>query len=317
MAVFVIVFGGLFMMTLMIDFVEMLRRTANLKDVSLLQTARITLYRVPHITERTLPFTALVSSMVCYLSLTRRHELVVARAAGVSAWQFVMPSVAIAFLIGVFGTTLYNPISATLREHAQRLDAEMFGGSRSINRAERGFWVRQRSPDGQSIINAKGSRLQGVELSNVTIFTLDHSTDFRANRGQRATLYEGYWRLEDARISPKARLRRIMRLRPQDQHHARAGPRILRHPETVPFWHLYTSSDLPTMRASPPSAIAYNTISCWHSLSTCGDGSARCVGEPAAVPFRRRSEVDFRWHFRRFFALRIVEGDRDQVRQTS
>ena len=48
-----------------------------------------------------MPFAVLVGAMSCYLALSRRLELVVARAAGVSAWQFVAPSMVAAFLFGV------------------------------------------------------------------------------------------------------------------------------------------------------------------------------------------------------------------------
>ena len=61
-------------------------------------------------------------------NLSRRLELVVARAAGMSAWQFIAPALVIAFLVGVVATALYNPISATLHEQSKRLEAEIFGG---------------------------------------------------------------------------------------------------------------------------------------------------------------------------------------------
>ena len=50
-----------------------------------------------------MPFTVLVGAMVCYLNLSRRLELVVARSAGVSAWQFMRPAIVIALLIGIAG----------------------------------------------------------------------------------------------------------------------------------------------------------------------------------------------------------------------
>ena len=53
-----------------------------MKDVSALLIAQISFYRVPHITERIIPFTVLVGAMVCYLNLSRRLELVVARVGG-------------------------------------------------------------------------------------------------------------------------------------------------------------------------------------------------------------------------------------------
>ena len=52
---------------------------------------------MPFITERVMPFAVLVGAMFCYLNLSRRLELVVARAAGISAWQFIAPAIVIAW----------------------------------------------------------------------------------------------------------------------------------------------------------------------------------------------------------------------------
>ena len=87
------VFAGTLVLTAMIDFLELLRRSADIKDVSALVIAQITLFRVPFITERVMPFAVLVGAMFCYLNLSRRLELAVARAAGVSAWQFISPAI--------------------------------------------------------------------------------------------------------------------------------------------------------------------------------------------------------------------------------
>jgi len=159
------VFAGTLVLTAMIDFLELLRRSADIKDVSALLIAQITLFRVPFITERVMPFAVLVGAMFCYLNLSRRLELVVARGAGISAWQFITPALVIAALIGIVLTTVYNPISASLREHSTRLEADLSGRDSSFRSTGRGFWVRQRSEDGQSVINAKSSRQQGIELA--------------------------------------------------------------------------------------------------------------------------------------------------------
>ena len=63
----------------------------------------------------------------CYLALSRRLELVVARAAGVSAWQFMAPALASAIVLGVLATVAYNPMSANLRELSKRMETELFG----------------------------------------------------------------------------------------------------------------------------------------------------------------------------------------------
>ena len=112
-----------------------------------------------------MPFTVLVGAMFCYLNLSRRLELVVARAAGVSAWQFVAPAIVIALLVGIAVTTLYNPISATLRERSERLEAELLRQRQPRFRCRSsGFWLRQRSEDGQSIINAEAAANRAPSL---------------------------------------------------------------------------------------------------------------------------------------------------------
>src|SRR6516225_6538182 len=119
----VAVFAGTLALTAMVDFLEMMRRSADIRDISAFFIAKITLFRVPFITERVLPFAVLVGAMFCYLNLSRRLELVVARAAGISAWQFTGPAIVIALLIGALMMALYNPVSAMLREQSTRLEA--------------------------------------------------------------------------------------------------------------------------------------------------------------------------------------------------
>jgi lipopolysaccharide export system permease protein len=240
------VFAGTMALTAMIDFLEMLRRTGDLNDISTFFIAKITLLRVPFITERVMPFAVLVGAMFCYLNLSRRLELVVARSAGISAWQFIAPAILIAASIGVVITTVYNPISAHLREQSTRLEAELFGRNSGFRNPGGGFWLRQRSEEGQAIINATSSRQQGVELGGVTIFRFDASDHFRDRiEARSATLEHGYWRLDDARFYASGtaptelesfRLRTS--LTPVQVGESFATP------ETVPFWELPFHIDL-------------------------------------------------------------------------
>jgi lipopolysaccharide export system permease protein len=240
------VFAGTLVMTAMIDFLELMRRTGDIKDVSAFFIAKITLFRVPFITERVLPFAVLVGAMFCYLNLSRRLELVVARAAGISAWQFTAPAIVIAALIGVATTTIYNPISAQLREQSTRLEGEVFGRGGSFHNPGTGFWLRQRNDDGQTVINAKTSRQQGIQLGGVTIFRFDAAGHFRDRiEAKNATLETGYWRLEEARLYASGAApseRETLRLR-TSLTPAQVGESFAT-PETVPFWQLTSYIEL-------------------------------------------------------------------------
>src|SRR5664279_501775 len=162
-----LVFCGIFVLVALIDYIEMMRRSSDIPNVSAILVAKTSFYRVPQVTERIMPFCVLIGAMSCYLNLSRRLELVVARAAGMSAWQFVSPALVVAFLLGIFATTVYNPVSAVLQEQSKRYEAELFGQD-SGRLSGTNYWTSQRSSEGMAIINAKTSRDQGVNLNGVT-----------------------------------------------------------------------------------------------------------------------------------------------------
>jgi len=232
---------GVFALVILLDYVEQMRRMADVPNLSALTVAKISLFRVPQITERILPFCVLIGAMSCYLGLSRRLELVVSRAAGMSAWQFITPAIVVALGLGVIATTLYNPMAAVLQEKAKRLEAEISGNNaEGLQATVNGFWVTQRSDNGQSIINAAASREQGVLLSKVSAFVFDQDNRFLQRiEANTAALESGHWRLEGARIySPGA---------PPEEHDSyllstNLTPEQVREtfstPETVPFWQL-------------------------------------------------------------------------------
>src|SRR5271154_581648 len=195
-------FFGVVALAAMIDYVELLRRSSDWPKATALILAEISVFRVPQLSERIMPFAVLVGAMSCYLGLSRRLELVIARAAGVSAWQFVAPAMIAAFLFGTVATTIYNPVSASLHERSKRLEADMQGENLSaLQENTSGFWVRQKSADGAAIINANSSREQGATLGGVSVFTFDGEGHFQARiEAKSATLQQGYWQLDDARV---------------------------------------------------------------------------------------------------------------------
>jgi lipopolysaccharide export system permease protein len=235
------VFLGLVAMVALLDCIELMRRTADIPNVSGWLVAKASLFRVPQVTERILPFCMLVGAMSCYLNLSRRLELVVARSAGISAWEFISPALIVALALGVVATTLYNPMAAGLLERSKRLQAEIFGErSTGLQDSASGFWLRQRSPEGQSILNATASRQQGLELGGVIAFTFDAAGHFQERvEAVTAVLQAGHWRLEQVRVfapgSPPADRAAYLlatNLTPEQVRESFATP------ESVSFWQL-------------------------------------------------------------------------------
>ncbi len=194
------VFLGFFALIYLVDFVELLRRSSDVEAATATMVAGLSLLRAPAVTEQILPFAVLFGAMVSLLNLSRKLELVVARAAGVSAWQFLAPPVLVVFLIGVASVTLYNPLSAALKQRADRIETRAFGrtGSTAVDTS---MWIRQRSIDGQAILRAEKSSDRGTVLGSVTAYVFEPDGRFMERvEAARATLWPGVWKLENARI---------------------------------------------------------------------------------------------------------------------
>jgi lipopolysaccharide export system permease protein len=246
------VFISIFVLLVLVDYIEMVRKTSGLATASPIIVAETSLFRVPQLLEKMMPFCVLIGAMTCYLALSRRLELVVARAAGVSAWQFIAPALAAALILGILATTAYNPMSANLRELSKRMESELFGGASGGGVQDAaGFWINQVNEGGQTIINALRSERQGARLTGLTLFRFDTVREITENgpedkvvfkeriEAREATLEDGYWLFKGVR-------RFSLNAPPVDQDSFKLAttltPAQVRNtfstPETVSFWQL-------------------------------------------------------------------------------
>ena len=193
------VFGTVCLLIYIIDFVEMLRRASDLRDVTTAYVALVSLMRVPSISEQTLPFVILAGSMFAFVNLTRRLELVVARSAGFSVWQILSSPILLVLVLGIVCVTAYSPLAAVLKQRADQMETGMFGRTRSD--VDSSLWIRQRSVDGQAVIRAEQSSDNGSVLANVTAYVYDLDGRFIERvEAARAVLQPGVWKMENARI---------------------------------------------------------------------------------------------------------------------
>jgi lipopolysaccharide export system permease protein len=235
------VFASIFVLLVLVDYIEMVRRTSGLASASAITVAETSLFRVPQLLEKLMPFCILIGAMTCYLALSRRLELVVARAAGVSAWQFIAPALASALALGIIATVAYNPMSANLRELSKRMEAELFGSTPGGGLQDAsGFWMNQTNSEGQAIINAARSEQQGIRLTGLTVFRFDTEYKFKERiEAREATLEAGHWLFKNVRRysldSPpvdQATFTLATSLKPNQVRNSFSTP------ETVSFWQL-------------------------------------------------------------------------------
>ena len=110
------VFVTVFALVYTLDFVELLRRAGEAEGASTGLMALLSLYRTPAVAEGVLPFAVLFGSMAALLQLSRKLERGVARAAGISAWQFLQPGFCVALALGLGTMVGWKRIVVTVGE---------------------------------------------------------------------------------------------------------------------------------------------------------------------------------------------------------
>lgn len=181
----------------LIDFAELARRIGGLPGFSMTTAMVITALRLPSLVELAMPFVILFSAMSVLMTLNRRYELVIARSAGVSAWQFLLPICFGSLLIGIATVTILNTLSAHALTQSQLLETDIRGGASRAD-ALRLPWLRQKTEEGATIIGAKSTAEQGLLLSDATFIRFDDNNDISERLDAReARLGDGAWILTD------------------------------------------------------------------------------------------------------------------------
>ncbi len=191
----------------MFDFVELLRRSVTRPEATLGILSQIALLHIPWMGLQLLPFAILLGGINCFWRLARTSELVVIRATGLSAWQFLSAPVAAAVLLGAIATFAVSPISSACYNLAERLDDHYIRMDDGLVSLQGGnIWLRQQDagldPDGSAILHGKNAGLLRGQLSadHVSVFRLDsHDRLIERVEARVAKLDDGVWHLTDAR----------------------------------------------------------------------------------------------------------------------
>lgn len=232
------IFGLCIVLIAVIDYVELSRRAYSTFGFDARLTALDTILRTPNVAEAVLPFATLFGAIAAFAIANRRLELVVARAAGVSAWQFILPGAVIGLLVGLFATTLFNPLAASWKEWAVELER---GPISATNKSPGGpVWLRQGSEEGDSIIGATSSAREGLSLSGVTAFVFDPDGKFRERvDAPSAELVGNEWKIERAMVTrPNAQPRQVDVYGLPTVLTQSAVKQAFGDPDTISFWDL-------------------------------------------------------------------------------
>lgn len=202
------------------DTVELIRRASKADDVPISLVLQMGLLKLPEVGQTLFPFAILFSAMFTFWQLTRRYELIVVRASGFSVWQFLVPILGTAILVGFLQMMIINPIGAVLISKFEHLERTYLSHQENqVAVFKEGLWLRQailieatnQTPDtaqeqkpltaGYVILHARKVTQPDWELQNVMALYFTNANDFLQRvDAQSAILKKGRWVMHNAVI---------------------------------------------------------------------------------------------------------------------
>lgn len=259
-----VVLSGLALLVMLFDFIELLRRAATRPDVTFGMVTSIALLKLPYWVLQILPFAVLLGGIMAFWRLTRSSELIVARATGLSAWQFLAAPLACAVLFGLLATAGVSPLSSVMYRQAETLDnvnIRKTGGPLALAGGQ--LWLRQSDrgldPNGVAVLHARHVSLAAkvITIDDVSIFRLDgHDKLLLRIEAEHATLQQGAWHLTGARsIKPDHLPETIGAMVLPTDLTVRRMQESFQSPDTLSVWALPGFISL--LRASGFSAVRH------------------------------------------------------------
>lgn len=231
--------AGLLAIIWLFDTVELLRRASKYDDIPLTFVLQMGILKLPEAGQVVLPFAILFSAMFTFWQLTRRQELVVVRAAGFSAWQFLAPVVAVAMGCGVLQMAAINPAGALLLDKFERMENQYLERKTSnIALFREGLWLRQQQEGGTVILHAGRVEPDTWRLYDVMALYFAHDDGFvQRLDAPQAQLAGGHWVFADATINrPRATAERVAEARLATDLVGREIEESFASPQTLSFW---------------------------------------------------------------------------------
>ncbi len=235
-------FGAMIVIVFLIDYIELIRRSGNRPDATMMVLLEMAALKQPHMAQQIMPFAILFGTMIAFWRMTRSNELVVARAAGVSVWQFLAPAVVCALVIGVAAVTVFNPIASVMQLGYEKLENRVLRANPAqLSLSRSGLWLRQSDRSGApSVIHASRLAPGGIALEDVAILFFDKADRLNGRiDAKTARLEDGHWAVNDGtRWRPGKPQEPFAEAAVETNLTPRKIEESFASPETMSFWEL-------------------------------------------------------------------------------
>ena len=247
---------GVASITYLIDFTETSGRYDSLPGYSVPGVLYLTALRLPLILQQTVPFIGLFVGMATLITLNRKSELVVARAAGISVWQFMAPFIIGASLLGIATTLVINPLAAWGQRQGTEIETQWRETAGRTKPAPIP-WLRQSSDGNGVALGARAVLEDGTLLVDAVLLHFDSDGRIILRQDARtAKLKDGYWMLTDVLETRPGEIQtRLAEARVATNLNEEFVQQRLANPESVAFYDLFQKIEVARSFGIVPHAL--------------------------------------------------------------
>ncbi|KRA60271.1 LPS export ABC transporter permease LptG [Caulobacter sp. Root655] len=232
-------------LVMLIAFVDISKNVGTRTEVGFSELLFLTVLQAPATILVLTPFIFLFGTLGAFVGLNRRSELIAMRAAGVSAWRFIMPAAIAAFIMGLLTVSLLNPLTAAMSAQFETSRNAMM--ENYLKSAPKGLWLRQGDEKTQIVIRARARdqatdgtvRLRGVSLFIYAVGPNGSLQFSRRIEAAEARLEPGFWRLTGVREAmPGAGAIRSEGMSIRSDLDDRTASERFNNPQAIAIWRL-------------------------------------------------------------------------------
>ncbi len=237
---FLVMLMGLLGVVFIFDCIELLRRTADKPEVTFSVVLTMALLNLPDIGQKILPFIALFAAMLTLWHLTRNQELIIARAVGVSVWQFLLPLMITTMILGLFFLLVINPLGALMKRAYQEMESKYVERSVLMDLSSAGLWLRQFNEKERYLLHADTVTNDPFTIKPLIAFMFDNDGRYKGRiDGEQAVLENDQWLISNAWYNIKGQPpQRIGNTTLPTRLSTQKIQESMAPPSTVSFWEL-------------------------------------------------------------------------------
>lgn len=237
---FFIILLALLGIIFMFDTIELLRRTADNKEITFDIILIMSTLGLPDMVQKTMPFVALFAAMLTLWHLTRNQELIIVRAVGVSAWEFLLPMLVTTVMLSLFYLFVINPLGTLMKKAYLDLENKYIDHNVMMDLSSAGLWLRQSNENANYLLHADAVTPEPFTLKPLIAFIYDKNGTYKGRiDAQQAVLADKKWVISNAWENMRdGTMQKIDETTLPTQFSTEKIQESMLPPSTVSFWDL-------------------------------------------------------------------------------